>query len=154
MVQERVSPMALFQGSWKLPGGLADPGEDFAATVRREVLEETGVAAELEGVVSMRHQHGVRFGQSDLYVVVKLRTEGDEERPAIELDPHELMGARWMGRAEIQGLVVARDYKGSLDGLVSANNWAMIEQALDGPLIEGKRLTGRMPSMFYTAPKL
>ena len=44
MVQERVSPLPLFQGSWKLPGGLADPGEDFATTVRREVIEETGVA--------------------------------------------------------------------------------------------------------------
>ena len=27
MVKERVSPVPLFQGCWKLPGGLADPGE-------------------------------------------------------------------------------------------------------------------------------
>ena len=39
MVQERVSPLAAYQGAWKLPGGLADPGEHFAETVAREVRE-------------------------------------------------------------------------------------------------------------------
>ena len=38
-----------------------------------QVREETGVLATLEGVVSLRHSHGFRFGQGDLYVVVKLR---------------------------------------------------------------------------------
>jgi 8-oxo-dGTP pyrophosphatase MutT (NUDIX family) len=58
MVQERVSPNPRMQGSWKLPGGLAEPGEEFAQTVAREVREETGVVAELDGVVSLRHAHG------------------------------------------------------------------------------------------------
>ena len=102
----------------------------------------------------MRHMHGVRFGQGDLYVVVKLRTCADEERPPITLDAHELMGARWMSRAQIAALVVPSGYKEALDGLVSANNWAMIEQALDGPLITGTRLSGARPSMLYAAPKL
>ena len=59
-VVERVSPIAQLQGSWKLPGGLADPGEDFADTVAREVREETGVQGKLEGIVSLRHSHGFR----------------------------------------------------------------------------------------------
>ena len=66
MVVEKVSPMAQMQGQWKLPGGLADPGEDFGDTVAREVREETGVRAALEGVVSLRHSHGYRFGQVSL----------------------------------------------------------------------------------------
>ena len=66
MVVEKVSPMAQMQGQWKLPGGLADPGEDFGDTVAREVREETGVSAALEGVVSLRHSHGYRFGQVSL----------------------------------------------------------------------------------------
>ena len=37
MVQEAIAPMPQFQGCWKLPGGLADPGEDFAETAIREV---------------------------------------------------------------------------------------------------------------------
>ena len=32
MVQERVSPSPRMQCSWKLPGGLAEPGEDYAQT--------------------------------------------------------------------------------------------------------------------------
>ena len=72
MVVERVSPMAQMQGQWKLPGGLADPGEDFADTVAREVREETGVRAALEGVVSLRHSHGYRFGQVTLTLPLTL----------------------------------------------------------------------------------
>ena len=61
--------------------------------MRREVLEETGVAACLDGVVSLRHMHNFRFGQGDLYVVIKLKTEGGEECPPINIDPHELQAA-------------------------------------------------------------
>ena len=32
MVQERISPSPRMQCSWKLPGGLAEPGEDYAQT--------------------------------------------------------------------------------------------------------------------------
>ena len=52
MVKERVSPMPRMQGAWKLPGGLAERGEDLADTVAREVREETGVSTSLDGVVS------------------------------------------------------------------------------------------------------
>lgn len=73
MVQETVSPMPQFQGCWKLPGGLADPGEDFMQTARREVFEETGVDGEEMGIVTLRHSHGYRFGQGDVYVTVRRR---------------------------------------------------------------------------------
>lgn len=32
-----------FQGLWSFPGGRAEPGEEGAATARRELLEETGL---------------------------------------------------------------------------------------------------------------
>jgi len=150
MVQERVSPMPMYHGSWKLPGGLADSGEDFADAVAREVREETGVESSLAGVVSMRHMHGVRFGQGDLYVVVRLHATTD----AITIDPNELMGAKWMGRDEIRRLLAPEGAE-SHDGLVSATNLRMIENALDGVLIVGEpvysSVPGRRPSMLYTA---
>jgi ADP-ribose pyrophosphatase YjhB (NUDIX family) len=56
---------------YKLPGGLADPGEDLARTAVREVLEETGVVADFAGILAFREQHGVGFGVSDLYYVCR-----------------------------------------------------------------------------------
>lgn len=148
MVQERVSPLPMFQGSWKLPGGLADAGEDFADTVMREVREETGVTGSLMGVVSLRHSHGFRFGQGDIYVLVKLRAENEE----ITMDTNELMGAQWMSRELLQSLTAAQGEP--LDGKVSANNWKMISNALTGSLIAGTEMPnsrGGKPTMLYTA---
>jgi 8-oxo-dGTP diphosphatase len=36
-----------FVGRWEWPGGKLDPGEDFAAGLRREVREESGLEIEL-----------------------------------------------------------------------------------------------------------
>src|SRR3954470_12515482 len=36
------------QGTWSLPGGRVEPGEDAAAAVVREVAEETGLLVEAQ----------------------------------------------------------------------------------------------------------
>lgn len=133
MVQEAISPTARTQGAWKIPGGLADPGEDFAETASREVREECGLETELEGVVSLRHSHGRRFGQGDVYVVTRLRATSD----ALEIDRAELQDARWMSRKEIHARRETPDDRGkSLDGKVSMANWEMIDNALSGRLVD------------------
>ena len=42
-----------FRGMWSLPGGHIHAGEKAAAAARRELLEETGVEAELLGVADV-----------------------------------------------------------------------------------------------------
>ena len=45
---------------WELPGGNPDPGESGEETLRREILEETGVRVEVEGRVGDYVRRGFR----------------------------------------------------------------------------------------------
>ena len=50
-----------YMGTWSLPSGRANPGEDAAAAAVREVLEETGLVVEVEtllGVVRRQDPQG------------------------------------------------------------------------------------------------
>eukprot|EP00746_Dinoflagellata_sp_MGD_P016911 gnl/MRDRNA2_/MRDRNA2_138510_c0_seq1.p1 gnl/MRDRNA2_/MRDRNA2_138510_c0~~gnl/MRDRNA2_/MRDRNA2_138510_c0_seq1.p1 ORF type:complete len:515 (-),score=93.73 gnl/MRDRNA2_/MRDRNA2_138510_c0_seq1:84-1628(-) len=151
MVQERISPMADYQGIWKFPGGLADPGEDFGVTASREVMEETGVPTEFLGLVSIRHTHKVRFGQGDLYCVVKLKATSEQ----INLDPEELADAKWMSIEEIRSRV-PKDQRKSMDGCVSGPTCRVIEQGLQDVLIQGAPMPSSRgpPTMIYAATEL
>lgn len=40
-------------GLWSLPGGHVEPGEAASEAARREVLEETGIAAEILGLLDL-----------------------------------------------------------------------------------------------------
>ena len=85
---------------WKLPGGIADPGEEFGAAAEREVYEETGVQAQFQTVMCMRNSHGLQFGKSDLYVVSHLiateEKESSSEGDSVHtIDPNEIDEAKW-----------------------------------------------------------
>jgi len=96
---------------WKIPGGLADLGEDLETAVIREVSEETGIEAEFENVLSMRHTHGLQFGRSDLYFVCRLRPkeERDEEGNLIIPEPvaevSEIAAVKWLPIEEYRAMV-------------------------------------------------
>lgn len=49
LLVQRANPPAA--GSWSLPGGRVEPGEDDAAAVAREVAEETGLAVDVHHLV-------------------------------------------------------------------------------------------------------
>ena len=53
--------------------GLVEAGEDITVAAEREVLEETGVRAKFDAVLSFRQAHGFAFGKSDFFFVVALR---------------------------------------------------------------------------------
>ncbi|XP_018010318.1 nudix hydrolase 7 [Hyalella azteca] len=81
---------------WKLPGGYVERGEDLSEAAAREVLEETGVRAELVSVVATRHMHKAAFGCCDLYFVVLMRPTSTH----ITMCTQELNDCRWMNISE------------------------------------------------------
>ena len=52
----------------------------------------------------MRHSHGFRFGQGDLYVLVKMLAKDS----TITLDTHELLDATWMTPEQIKAAQQAK----------------------------------------------
>ena len=88
-------------GFWKLPGGLVDPGEDVAAAVVREVLEETGIRTEFVALAAFRESHAGPWQTTDMYAVCTLRLHDDYAKEGVESpvptpQEKEIAKAEWM----------------------------------------------------------
>lgn len=66
-------------GHYMLPGGYVDPGETITTAVAREVFEETGVIASVEGLIGLRAR--VEDGVSNTYCIFLMRYASGEPRP-------------------------------------------------------------------------
>ena len=88
------------RGEWSLPGGAVRVGEQLSEAVRREILEETGLAVRVEQTVEIldrisRDEQGkVRFH----YVLVDFLCRPEGGRVAAATDVTE---ARWINRPEL-----------------------------------------------------
>lgn len=67
-------------------------GEDIKDAAVREVKEETGIDAVFESMVTLRHTHNMTFGNSDVYVVVKLKATSE----IITKSDMEIKACKWM----------------------------------------------------------
>lgn len=89
------------RGEWDLPGGRPDPGEDHRAALRREVMEETGLAVEV-GAALGEHLFEVLPGRFVRIVAFACRLVTDAE--AVLSAEH--LEARWFPLAQLgDGLI-------------------------------------------------
>ena len=87
------------RGNWQVPGGFLEPDETIEQAVVREVAEEAGVTAEVEGVLALRNRYDPESGNS-LYIVLLLRALSGEPKP----DGHEVDQAGYFTLEEIRAL--------------------------------------------------
>jgi 8-oxo-dGTP diphosphatase len=96
-------------GAWDLPGGKVDPGEDFDVAMCREVLEETGLHIQLEGIV------GAVELDLEHVTVAALVMEASVPSGDIQLSS-EHGSYEWIPRKDLAEC----DFCNALNGLVSA----------------------------------
>lgn len=86
-------------GNWQLPGGYIEPDETIEQAVVREVHEEAGIVAEVEGVLGVRNRYDADIGNG-LYVVLLLHPLSGEPRP----DGREVDRTNYFTLEEIRSL--------------------------------------------------
>jgi ADP-ribose pyrophosphatase YjhB (NUDIX family) len=99
LVQESAAPC---RGKWSLPGGRLLPGEPVPAAAVREIREETGLSAELTGLlyVDQLAPSGSGGGGRIRFVFTGKAVAGDLKQTE---DEHS-MRAGWFADGEIRGL--------------------------------------------------
>ena len=95
-----------FAGLWSLPGGKSEGNEAPRETARRELKEETGIDAEVEGVVdTVKVAAEDGSGKSVIYRLTVLygRPAGGNLRAGGDAE-----AAEWVALEEIEGLPVTQ----------------------------------------------
>lgn len=142
---------------WKLPGGLAELGENLDEAVQREVKEETGIDCSFKSVLAVRHTHGMQFGRSDLYFIIRVQPDegegGVQKRPVAQAG--EIESAQWVPLEDFQGSVA---FNAETPHPFMQLVLQLIDQDRAGETHDIQRTTissivpGRMPSPVYHAP--
>ena len=86
-------------GNWQIPGGFVEQNETIELAVVREVEEEAGVTAVVQGVLGVRNRFDEDGGNS-LYVVMLLSPQSGNPNP----DMKEVDQAKYFSLTEIQAL--------------------------------------------------
>jgi ADP-ribose pyrophosphatase YjhB (NUDIX family) len=71
-------------GLWMLPGGFVERDETMDRAVLREVKEETGLSAEIIGLVAVRNR--IMEGDNSIFLVFWLKADGEPHPNCSEVD--------------------------------------------------------------------
>ncbi|WP_402468489.1 NUDIX hydrolase [Isoptericola aurantiacus] len=92
-------------GRWALPSGILDPGEDPAAGIVREVLEETAVAIEVAEIIGVFATPVVTYPNGDrtayLDTMFRARPVSPEAARAARVADDESLEVGWFGPADL-----------------------------------------------------
>jgi 8-oxo-dGTP diphosphatase len=80
------------QGSWGLPGGWVRAGETLEQALLREVREETGYAATIEGLLRLASGHRLRL---------EVSFRGRLARGELRLSSHEVLEAAFFAPSDL-----------------------------------------------------
>ncbi|NNU26129.1 NUDIX hydrolase [Isoptericola sediminis] len=92
-------------GRWAIPSGILDPGEQPAAGIVREVLEETAVAIEVVGIVGVFSTPVVTYPNGDrsayLDTLFRARPVSPEAARAARVADDESLEVGWFAAHEL-----------------------------------------------------
>ena len=122
MLLARVAPGYMGAGTWTLPGGGLDFGEDPMDAVIRELAEETGLAGRVLSLSFVNsHTNGPLFEAGKAYgpwhgirIVYRVEVTGGQLRDEVD---ESTDAAAWFTRNEIDSLSVSDLVSKSLDFL-------------------------------------
>src|SRR5258705_966786 len=89
-----------YGSTWSVPGGRVEPGEGLVEAALREVLEETGVPVNIEGILRVEHSPSPSGARVRVIFVGAPR---DDTTPKTAADD-ESLGAAWLTIDEIAKL--------------------------------------------------
>jgi ADP-ribose pyrophosphatase YjhB (NUDIX family) len=91
---------------YKIPTGLSERGESIAEAAEREVMEEIGVRAHFDSILSFRHTHGMAHGRSDIFFVCNLIPEEENgEIPTPVPQECEIAEAKWLSLSMYRDMI-------------------------------------------------
>ncbi|HEY7340660.1 MAG TPA: NUDIX domain-containing protein [Ktedonobacterales bacterium] len=82
------------ENHWAIPGGYVEPGETADLTAQREVFEETGVNAEVRGLIAVRSR--IHPDENSTYLIFLLQATSEDAHA----DGIEVRDARFFGLDE------------------------------------------------------
>ncbi|TLW89234.1 NUDIX hydrolase [Saccharomonospora piscinae] len=132
LIKRRYEP---FEGSWALPGGHVDVGEDTAEAAARELGEETGIVPPL--LVELGAWHTPGRDPRGRYVTVAYRADLPEMLTPVAAD--DATEAVWWPMHEALAMPLAFDHAGIITTALADPHAAACSGFRDGDRVQDQR---------------